>query len=124
MGFGGPPGGPTHPKGSHGLWEDVDQPLVGWRNPFTKAQAGLDLGRKETQRWKGFQVERRNPTPSRIGLGLLCLSLLLPGVALMLLGCLPVLVVAAALLLVVPLMPGCCLLFAVAVFYCYCYSYR
>ena len=75
MGSGGPPGGPTHPKWSHGLLEGVDQPLVGWMKPPLKPKADWRWEGKKPKGGKGFQVERRNPTPSRIGVRLLHLQI-------------------------------------------------
>ena len=70
-GTGGPSGGASHPKGPHGLWEEVNQLLVGRTNPLNKAHAARG-GKVQVEirknKWKW------NPTWSRIGVGLLHLS--------------------------------------------------
>ena len=67
----GVPGGVSRPKGSHGLWEEINQPLVGW-NKFPLRPIRFE--KEKTQGGKSFQVGRWNPTPSRIGVGLLHLQ--------------------------------------------------
>ncbi len=67
----GPSGGVSRPKGSHGLWEEINQPLVGW-NKFPLRPIRFE--KEKTQGGKSFQVGRWNPTPSRIGVGLLHLQ--------------------------------------------------
>ena len=42
--------GVSRPKGSHGLWEDINQPLVGW-NKFPLRPIRFE---KEKTRWKEF----------------------------------------------------------------------
>ena len=61
----------SRPKGSHGLWEEINQPLVGW-NKFPLRPIRFE--KEKTQGGKSFQVGRWNPTPSRIGVGLLHLQ--------------------------------------------------
>ena len=70
-GPGGPPGGATYPGGPHGLKWEGNQPLVGW-NKFPLRPIRFE--KKKTQGGKSFQVGRWNPTPSRIGVGLLHLQ--------------------------------------------------
>ena len=51
----GPSGGVSRPKGSHGIWEEINQPLVGW-NKFPLRPIRFEKEKHKVERiskWEG-----------------------------------------------------------------------
>ena len=60
----GPSGGVSRPKGFHGIWEEINQPLVG-RNKFPLRPIRFE--KEKTQGGKSFQVGRWRSEERRVG---------------------------------------------------------